>query len=244
MVGGHRGVALTLDYDIAGSGRPIVLLHGALSHRRVFGYQLLGLSRTHRVIAPDLPGFGRSPWDPHRPWLTQAVDDVRTLLEQLEAQAPVVVGWSLGGFVARELADATGSGTLVLVGVSASAIPESVRASMEKRMLADFPRFARGMIRTFTSSGVSADTEEWLYGMALATGLDVHVAALVRTAAVMRLPVPDGTRVLVGAHDQVVPATANSFDNVQTHVFESSGHCPFIEQPHQFNEVLAEIATW
>lgn len=231
-----------LAHDVIGNGRPILFLHGGFASRRVFGYQLLQLSREHRVIAPDLPGYGTSGWDATRPWFDQAVDAVVDLAAALHAEAPVVVGWSLGGLLAREVVDRLDGAALVLVGTSKTGITDEVRGTMEKHMTADYPRYARTMVRSFTSSGVSADTEDWLNDMALATGVDVAVASIVRTAVTLRHPLPAGTVSISGARDQIVPPESRPADGAKQVVFERSGHAPFLEEKQRFNEVVAEVA--
>jgi non-heme chloroperoxidase len=231
-----------LSYDVVGRGRPVLLLHGGFATRRVFGYQLLQLSPQHRVIAPDLPGYGASPWDAGQEWFPQAVDGVVALAQELGAEAPVVVGWSLGGLVAREVVDRLPGSSLVLVGTSSTGITDQVRAAMEKQMTSDYPRYARTMVRMFTSSGASADSEDWLQDMALATGVDVAVASVARTAVTLRHPLPDGTVSVSGARDQIVAPSSRPVEGVEDVVFERSGHAPFLEEKDRFNELVARVA--
>ena len=231
-----------LAHDVVGVGRPLIFLHGGFATRRVFGYQVLQLSRQHRVITPDLPGYGASGWDATRPWFEQAVDAVVDLATSLEVRAPVVIGWSLGGLVARDVVDRLEGAALVLVGTSSTGIADGVRASMGKHMSADYPRYARTMVRSFTSSGVSADTEDWLNDMALATGVDVAVASVARTSVTMRVPFPPGTVSVSGARDQIVPPASRPVDGVEDVVFDLSGHAPFLEEKDRFNELIARVA--
>ncbi len=92
-----------------GSGPPLVLLHGRGSAATGWLPLLPHLARTHRVLAVDLPGFGSS--RDHRfaggdaeAALRFFVDPVEAWLAAEGVSAPVVMGHSLGGFVAIELA--------------------------------------------------------------------------------------------------------------------------------------------
>jgi pimeloyl-ACP methyl ester carboxylesterase len=87
---------------------PVLLIHGNSLSREVFRRQLGGpLATRHRLIAFDLPGHGESGDAPNaartytRPGLADAAMDV---LDLLDLRNVVVVGWSLGGHVALELA--------------------------------------------------------------------------------------------------------------------------------------------
>jgi len=88
----------------AGRGDPIVFVHGHSACWQHWLEQLPEFMASHRVIAPDLPGFGRSQMPAEAVSMqgyARALDDV---LDQLGVDAACVVGNSMGGFVATELA--------------------------------------------------------------------------------------------------------------------------------------------
>src|SRR5205807_4889455 len=98
--------ASRLAYEATGSGEPILLLHGLGGRRRVW-YQVAPiLARRHRVIAVDLPGFGESPpfADPDAPVIPAQADAIERLLDELGIGSAHIVGNSLGGWLALELA--------------------------------------------------------------------------------------------------------------------------------------------
>ena len=97
---------MRLAYARLGAGAPMVLLHGMGSARQAFDPILPALAERFDVIAIDLPGFGESeplPADvePHPAALARSV---AVLLDELGLERPHVVGNSLGGWVALELA--------------------------------------------------------------------------------------------------------------------------------------------
>src|ERR1700744_547702 len=102
---------MTLAYHRTGDGPPLVLLHPLGADRRVWDPIVGSLSAAHDVIAVDLPGFGQSP--PLRlttPTPRALAEAVAGLLDDLEVRQPHVVGNSLGGWVALEMALAGGAG--------------------------------------------------------------------------------------------------------------------------------------
>ena len=95
---------MALAYTRAGSGPPLVLLHG-IGHRRQAWDAVLDRLTPHRdVIAVDLPGHGESP--PldigTRPALTALAEELTGFLDQLGLDRPHVAGNSLGGRMALE----------------------------------------------------------------------------------------------------------------------------------------------
>ncbi len=95
---------MTLAYDDTGptGSRPVVLLlHAGVCDRRMWRHQTEVLAPTHRVISPDLPGFGDSPLEPGE-FSTAA--ELVDLLDKLGVEQAAVVGASYGGRVALELA--------------------------------------------------------------------------------------------------------------------------------------------
>lgn len=92
-------------YYVKGTGKPLVLLHGAFSNIETdFGLMLPQLARTHRVIGIELQGHGHTE-DVQRPLrYDQLAEDVAELLSQLKVESADFFGYSLGGSVALHLA--------------------------------------------------------------------------------------------------------------------------------------------
>jgi pimeloyl-ACP methyl ester carboxylesterase len=101
-----RGDAPALTRHRGGSGQPLVLVHGLGLSWRSWQPVLDTLEGRHDVVAIDLPGFGDSPRLPDRaaPTPARLADAVEAELDRLGLDAPALVGNSLGGWVALELA--------------------------------------------------------------------------------------------------------------------------------------------
>lgn len=91
-----------LYYETAGSGQPLVLLHGFSLDRRMWDDQLAIFAEQYRVIRYDLRGFGRSAVPEGRSYAH--ADDLKAMLEQLGIRGAHLVGLSLGGWVAVNFA--------------------------------------------------------------------------------------------------------------------------------------------
>jgi pimeloyl-ACP methyl ester carboxylesterase len=93
-----------LYYEIHGTGRPLILLHGGLGSGEMFDPVLPIYATGHRVILPDLQGHGRTA-DVDRPLdIRTMADDIAGLIDALGLERPDVLGYSLGGGVALQLA--------------------------------------------------------------------------------------------------------------------------------------------
>src|SRR5580658_9068495 len=96
---------LRLYYEVRGSGRPLVLLHGGLLTIELsFGPLLGSLAASRQVIAVELQGHGRTA-DTDRPMTIEALaGDVVALLDHLGIAEADIFGFSLGGLVAYAIA--------------------------------------------------------------------------------------------------------------------------------------------
>lgn len=91
---------IDLYYEIHGSGRPMILIHGGLGSGEMFGPTLPALAADHQVILVDLQGHGRTA-DIDRPIdISLMADDIGALIDHLGLDGPDLVGYSLGGGVA------------------------------------------------------------------------------------------------------------------------------------------------
>jgi pimeloyl-ACP methyl ester carboxylesterase len=88
----------TLQYLDQGTGSPLMLVHGFPLDGRMWTNQL-ELSKKHRLIIPDLRGFGQSP-ETSPFTLETLADDLHALATHLKLQPFTLAGLSMGGYVA------------------------------------------------------------------------------------------------------------------------------------------------
>ncbi|MEV6303542.1 alpha/beta hydrolase [Actinoplanes sp. NPDC051861] len=105
MTGRYADVnGINLYYEIHGEGSPLILLHGGLGSGEMFAAVLPQFAAEHRVYLVDLQGHGRTA-DIDRPLeIPLMADDVAALIGHLGLDRPDVVGFSLGGGVALQVA--------------------------------------------------------------------------------------------------------------------------------------------
>jgi len=95
---------LKMYYEVYGSGRPVVVLHGAYMSTESMQPVIDGLAKTRQVIAVDLQGHGRT-GDIDRPITYENMaDDVAALMQAIGIPQADVFGYSMGAAVAYQLA--------------------------------------------------------------------------------------------------------------------------------------------
>jgi pimeloyl-ACP methyl ester carboxylesterase len=95
---------LNLYYEIHGTGKPLVLLHGGVGMIEMFGEVLQTLATGRQVVAVDLQAHGRTA-DVDRPLRFELMaDDIAALLKYLGIEKADLMGYSLGGGVAVQTA--------------------------------------------------------------------------------------------------------------------------------------------
>ncbi len=93
----------SLYAEESGTGFPLLCLHGHPGSARSMGIFAARLNNRFRVISPDLRGYGKSQTRESFE-ITQHIEDLIRLLDQQEIDRTLVLGWSLGGIFAMELA--------------------------------------------------------------------------------------------------------------------------------------------
>lgn len=96
--------ATDLYYEEAGSGPPVLLIHGLGSSTRDWEYQVPALAQEYRVITFDVRGHGRSGKPPGPYGVPLFARDAVALLRALNAAPAHVVGLSMGGMIAFQMA--------------------------------------------------------------------------------------------------------------------------------------------
>jgi pimeloyl-ACP methyl ester carboxylesterase len=96
---------LRVHYVEAGEGPTLLLVHGSLSDHRAWRRVIAPLAARHRVVVPDLPGFGKSEKPSRYPFTREAfAETLCDLLAGLQAPRAHVVGAGLGGTIGLTLA--------------------------------------------------------------------------------------------------------------------------------------------
>lgn len=92
------------SYLATGQGQPVVLIHGVGLNKEMWGGQIVGLAPHFRVIAYDMLGHGDSPRPAPGTTLESYAGQLCELLDHLNLQCANIIGFSMGGLVARAFA--------------------------------------------------------------------------------------------------------------------------------------------
>jgi len=243
-----------------GTGEPaVVLLHAFPLNADMWDEQLDALSPRWRVIAPDLPGFGRTdpPADPRSATIDHWADLVAGLIESLGVGPAVVGGLSMGGYVALALARRRPdllAGLVLADTRAASDTPEvAERRTVQQRQVSDgqTAEVIESMLGTLLSEQTRAertDVVERARALMTTTPPPGLVAALEamknRSDATSQLPSIDvPVLVIVGEHDvpsppPVATAIAEAVSGSFLEVIPTAGHLSNLEAPEAFNRAL------
>lgn len=102
---GHVAVnGVNYYYQIYGKGEPLLLLHGGLGQIEMFGPNLTKLAQSRQVIGVDMHGHGRTALGDREINLVDMGDDMAGVLKKLGYDKVDVLGYSMGGGVAFQLA--------------------------------------------------------------------------------------------------------------------------------------------
>ena len=125
---------LSLVHDRGGSGEPLVLVHGIGSCWRCWDPVVPLLREHHEVIALDLPGYGDSPAVEGEPSVYAITDALDAALVAAGLEGAHLVGNSMGGWIAAELAGRGHAGSVVAI--APAGLMTSREMAWAKRLLA------------------------------------------------------------------------------------------------------------
>jgi len=203
-----------------GDGPALLLVHGFPLNHTMWNAQIAAFAATHRVIAPDLRGFGKSVVTTGACTMRRHADDLAAILDELDVENVAFCGLSMGGYIAwqfvRNHSDRlTG---LVLCDTRAGADTEVGRAGRRKlaeRALTEGPNcvaeaFLKKLVGPQTATNEPSVIEA-IRRMILDTSPEGIAAALLgmaerpdMTGSLGEIAVP--SLVIVGQHDEISPA--------------------------------------
>jgi pimeloyl-ACP methyl ester carboxylesterase len=259
------GEGIELHYEEIGEGRPVVFIHGLWASTRFFKRQLSAIGAHHRAIALDLRGHGRSTMASGGYTLPQFARDLNKFLERLKIDSPILVGWSMGAFVAWEHYLAygrAGVGGLVVIDQPATDFrfpdyPEALLGLAELQswhagVLEDRDAFMRMVLPSIFHIQPDPQDLEWMCAEMCLAPPTVAAAVLVdqslRDYRSMLASYDVPTLVCSGGRSAQPPSGAlflrDTLPDVRHEVFENCGHGLFWEDSERFNaSVLAFIGA-
>ncbi len=105
-----------LHYTLKGSGaQTIVMIHGFATHQGIWNNVVDQFAQTYQVLTLDLRGHGAS-FTAHSDYRVETfAEDINRLITACNIKSPILVGWSLGGYIAQYYATQFPTSKLVLV---------------------------------------------------------------------------------------------------------------------------------
>jgi 3-oxoadipate enol-lactonase len=248
-----------IAFDDVGTGLPLVFLHGFPLNRTVWDPQVGALVADCRCIPIDLRGFGDTlASEPYS--MDRYADDVAGVLDTLQIERAVVVGHSMGGYVAFALWRRHRARVRALVLANTRATPDTIE-TIERR---------RTMIETAMEQGSSAvanmeiaglmgktsrdrrpdvyDAMHRMMAQAPVEGIIGALEAMIErpdsTPTLATLDVP--TLIIAGDEDVIIsPRDARTLQAAipgsRMEILKQSGHLSNVERPAAFNTVVSEF---
>jgi 3-oxoadipate enol-lactonase len=248
-----------IAYDDVGSGLPVVFLHAFPLNRTMWDPQVTALVGESRCIAIDYRGLGESKGgEPYS--MDRYADDVAGVLDTLHIARAVVIGLSMGGYVAFALWRRHRDRVRALVLADTRATADTPETIARRRELIEIAR-AQGstaVANAQITGLVGKTTREKrpdIYDAMHRMIAQAPVAGIIgATEALMSRPdstetcatIDVPTLVVVGDEDVLTPPRdaarlADAIRGSRLEVLQGAGHLSNVERPAAFNTVVSEF---
>ncbi|SDY15634.1 Pimeloyl-ACP methyl ester carboxylesterase [Amycolatopsis xylanica] len=235
-----------------GTGRPLLFLHGWGTSGRVWGAQLPEFIRDHRVVTLDLRGCGRSPRPSQGNTIDANVEDLAEVASELGK--PVIVGSSIGGLYATELALRHPDLVERVVTVGGPAYWPSTGMldkvlALREALVTDRAGTLAGWLPNWFAPRTSPALIDWTLRQVLDSGVYIDELFTDCTRYDPRPRLADLSVPITYVHGELdaeipleVPrACAALTPGAELIVIDGSGHLPHQERPLAFNAVLRKV---
>lgn len=253
-----------LHIETHGTGPDLVLLHGWGLNLRVWDGLIREMANSFRIITVDLPGHGRSAWNPKACTPAAQAWQIHAALESVSTRYSLL-GWSLGGQIALDLAAAVPGSVerLVLVATTPRfatgadwpyGMPASALEKMATQLRTNYKRTVNDFLElqvrgSVASEKVLADLQASLFAhgeahpKALVTGLATLENSDLRPMLnLVRAP----TLVIAGQYDRVtLPAAsralAEALPDARYVEIRRAAHAPFLSHTAEFAGLVTKF---
>ncbi|QDK36182.1 alpha/beta fold hydrolase [Bdellovibrio sp. NC01] len=251
---------VNIYFETYGSGTPVVLLHPFSTNRYFWSRQIFTLAQKHRVIVIDLRGHGLSDKPASGYSIPKLALDVEAVLKAVGDEKAVVVGVSVGGMIAMQLALQSPQYVKALVLIScgtnlAPYVPAVALQAYQERFEAAFGFMLQGSLseRTKTEKPEIFEYLNSVFRTQDNFTKESYLASLRDSEGIFNWNILDSlkeiqvpTFVFAGASDQAVPLEAvrtlsHAIPHASFKIVPDVGHYYPLEQADQFNRDLVSI---
>lgn len=252
------------DINPSSDSKPIFFIHGWPLNHKMFEYQFNILPQYgFRCISMDIRGNGQSdkPWGSYS--YNRLADDLFLVLESLQIENTVLLGFSVGGAISIRYMSRYGGrhvSKLVLVDpVSPSfvknpnspyGVSKKQADALIKQMYINRPKFLHDLSLTFFNRNLGPDMLDWFVKLGLESASYALIKILQKAAKedvtkdLSQINVPTG--IFHGVHDQLISfqsaqLTQKLINGSQLYPLNNSGHGSLIEQAEDFNKALLDF---
>jgi len=252
---------INLSYDDVGEGSiPIVFLHGFPFDKSMWQKQLDYLKNSHRVIACDIRGFGKSIDEESHLSMDLFANDLILFIDKLDLEKVIICGLSMGGYIALNAIERFPSRFEALILCDTQCIADSHEVKAKRYKTIDEVKeygetnFNEGFIKNvFHKDSLTNKPElvEQLRSVVFSNSKHIISQGLTALAersetcsALPEITVP--TLIICGREDVVTPLTESKFMNQQIkgsilHVINNAGHVSNLEEPRKFNKLIRDF---
>ncbi len=230
-----------------GSGPPLLLIHGLGGDADEWAFCFEPLSQTHRVLALDLLGFGRSDKPAIEYTIAGFVEVVDRFLKAMGVERPTLIGSSLGGWIASAFAlKRSDAVSKLILADSAGVWADLAEIGMDPHV-STRAHMREVFDRVFYDKRLVTDElVDLAYEQHLARGDGSTIASLIRNvgnggerldSVIGGIQVP--TLIVWGQQDQIIPLAAGELTHQlirgsELIVIPECGHVPALEKPAEF----------
>ena len=249
-------ISVSLAYERAGKGVPLILLHGYPLNRTIWKDVLPFLTDIADVITPDLRGHGQSPIPEGEYSMETMAADVVALMDSLGIETAVIAGHSMGGYVTLALLKYFPERLIAAGMVACQATADSPEKhlarmeSIEEIKLSGPAAVTEGMLARLTRKEDILPELAGILSAATTRGLIGTLAGIAkREDALERLrSIKTPLMVISGTEDLIIPRERSaeivrSSPNAWWVEIPGSGHMPMMENPEATGLALRSLVA-
>jgi 3-oxoadipate enol-lactonase len=249
------------SYNIFGDGKiPVIFIHGFPFDKSTWQPQMDFLSKTNRVIAYDIRGFGKSTINEEEESIGLFADDLILFMDALNIDKAIVCGLSMGGYILLNAANKYPNRFSGIILSDTQCIADT--AEIKEKRNETISKINDTGINDFTDSFIenifcdkTLELKKDIVEKVRNIILSAKQQSIIRTLGVLaqrsetcadlsKIKIP--TLIICGREDKVTPLEQSKFlngsiPNSILNIIDDAGHLSNLEQPEQFNKTLKKF---